>query len=237
MADFATEKPDEEKPKDETAESTEKEEEVEEEESTAVFTPKVQLEKVEVCSGEEEEDVLYSQRSKLYIFGESLLDKGSGNKQWNERGIGDIKLLKHKETSRIRVLMRQERTLKVIANHALDPRIELTPNASAVDKSWVWTAWDFAENELIDTMFAIRFKTPEIATEFKEKFTEAQQEMKKLLEGADDEEGAAEADEAADLIAAVGVSEKEEGTDKPEGEGDSTDKAEKDKTDDDTDDV
>ena len=233
MADFATEKPDEEKPKEETTETTEKEEEVEEEESTAVFTPKVQLEKVEVTSGEEDEDVLYSQRSKLYIFGESLLDKGSGNKQWNERGIGDIKLLKHKETSRIRVLMRQERTLKVIANHALDPRIELTPNASAVDKSWVWTAWDFAENELVDTMFAIRFKTPEIAAEFKEKFTESQKEMEKLLEGADDEEGAAEADEAADLIAAVGVSDKD--AEKPE--GDCADKDAKDKTGDDTDDV
>ena len=184
----------------------------EEVESTAVFTPKVQLEKVEVTSGEEDEEVLYSQRSKLYIYGESLLDKGSGNKQWNERGIGDIKLLKHKENSRIRVLMRQERTLKVIANHALDPRLELTPNASAVDKSFVWTAWDFAENELLDTTFAVRFKTSEIATEFKDTFIKYQAEMDKLLGGEDDEDGADEADEAADLIAGVSVGDDESST-------------------------
>jgi Ran-binding protein 1 len=33
-------------------------------------------------------------RGKLYIFGETLLDKGTGNKTWRERGLGDIKLLK-----------------------------------------------------------------------------------------------------------------------------------------------
>lgn len=33
-------------------------------------------------------------RAKLYQFGESLLDKGTGTKQWNERGKGDLKILK-----------------------------------------------------------------------------------------------------------------------------------------------
>lgn len=33
-------------------------------------------------------------RAKLYVYGESLLDKGTGNKQWNERGKGDVKILK-----------------------------------------------------------------------------------------------------------------------------------------------
>lgn len=34
-------------------------------------------------------------RGKLYEFGETLLDKGTGNKQWKEKGIGDFKLLKY----------------------------------------------------------------------------------------------------------------------------------------------
>ena len=37
----------------------------------------------------------YARRAKLYQFGESLLDKGTGNKQWNERGKGEIKILRY----------------------------------------------------------------------------------------------------------------------------------------------
>ncbi len=33
-------------------------------------------------------------RSKLYVFGEAMLDKGTGKKTWLERGIGEVKLLK-----------------------------------------------------------------------------------------------------------------------------------------------
>lgn len=87
----------------------------------------------------------------MFIFGETMLDKGTGNKTWRERGVGEMKFLKHKENGRIRVLMRQEKTMKVIANHFLDPRITLTPNAGN-DKSWVWVAFDFAEGELVETV-------------------------------------------------------------------------------------
>ena len=33
-------------------------------------------------------------RAKLYLYGETLLNKGSGNKSWNERGLGQMKILK-----------------------------------------------------------------------------------------------------------------------------------------------
>lgn len=92
-----------------------------------------------------------ARRGKLFVFGETLLDKGTGNKTWKERGVGDIKFLKHKESQRIRVLMRQEKTMKVIVNHFLDPRIVLVPN-SGNDKSWVWVAFDFSEGELVETV-------------------------------------------------------------------------------------
>jgi len=81
----------------EAAAGANEEEKAPEEESTATFEPVVKLEEVDVKTGEEEEELLYSQRSKLFIFGETLLDKGSGKKSWRERGIGDIRLLKHKE--------------------------------------------------------------------------------------------------------------------------------------------
>ena len=47
--------------------------------------------------------------------------------------------------------MRQEKTMKVLTNHFLDPRIQLVPNAGS-DKSWVWNCFDFAENELLETV-------------------------------------------------------------------------------------
>ena len=49
-------------------------------------------------------------KCKLYRF-----DNDSG--EWKERGVGQTRLLKNKENQRIRLLMRQEKTLKIRANH------------------------------------------------------------------------------------------------------------------------
>merc|ERR1712161_9710 len=170
----------------------------------------------DVQSGEEEEEIIYCQRGKLFIYDETLLDVGSGNKQWNERGIGDIRILKHREHNGMRVLMRQEKTMKVIVNHALDPRITLEPNVGS-DRSWVWSAFDFATGELVETVFAIRF-----ANAFKTIFEEQQTEMEKVLAGADSATGTVEADEVAAALA--GLSTKEEGT-PVDGDGDEADAA------------
>jgi Ran-binding protein 1 len=128
----------------------------EQEESTAVFEAVVKLEEVETKTFEEDEDVLYTQRSKLFIYGESSLNKGTGEMSWNERGVGDAKILKHRENSRIRLLMRQDGTLKILTNHFIDPRIVLTPNAGT-DKSWVWTCHDFAGGEALEEMVRLLF--------------------------------------------------------------------------------
>ena len=37
--------------------------------------------------------------------------------QWKERGAGTVKFLKHKESGKIRLVMRQSKTLKICANH------------------------------------------------------------------------------------------------------------------------
>lgn len=49
-------------------------------------------------------------KAKLYRF-----DK-EGN-QWKERGTGTVKLLRHKESQKVRLVMRQAKTLKICANH------------------------------------------------------------------------------------------------------------------------
>jgi Ran-binding protein 1 len=56
---------------------------------------------------------LYSRlfrRAKLFRF------EGT-TKEWKERGTGEVRLLSHKETKKIRLVMRREKTYKVCANH------------------------------------------------------------------------------------------------------------------------
>lgn len=91
---------------------------------------------VEVKSGEEDEEILFKQRAKLYRW-----DRGLG--QWKERGVGDLKILFHPVKKCYRVLMRREQVLKVCANHTITKNIELKPmNTSA--NALVWTANDYA---------------------------------------------------------------------------------------------
>ena len=165
----------------------------------------VKLEEVEVKSGEEEEETLCNYRSKLFIYGETLLDKGTGNKTWRERGIGEARILRHREHQRLRFLMRQEKTMKVIANHALDPRIKLEPNAGS-DRSWVWSCYDFADGELVEKVFALRFTNSEVANEFKAKYEEHQKEMEKLLAGEDKPDEGGEAADAAEALSGLKTS-------------------------------
>ena len=101
--------------------------------------------------------------------------------------------------------------MKVICNHAVDPRITLEPNVGS-DRSWVWSAFDFAEGELQETVFALRFGDADIAKEFKDKFEECQKDMERLLAGEDnpDADGGKEADEAASALAGLSTKEGEE---------------------------
>lgn len=112
--------------------------------------------------------------------------------------MGNVRLLRHKEHSRIRVLMRQEKTHKLIANHALLPGLVLITHDTS-DRSLVWRAEDFSDGaSLVETDFCLRFANSEIATAFKEKFEELQREMVALYAGVDagDQAGGDEAAEA-----------------------------------------
>jgi Ran-binding protein 1 len=157
-----------------------------------LLVEQVTLDEIEVKNGEEEEEVVLKMRAKLFVYGETLLDVGTGVKSWKERGVGEVRILRHREHQRLRLLMRQEKTMKVIANHAMDPRIALEPNVGS-DRSWVWSAFDFADGELVETVFAMRFADSDVAKEFKDKFIACQQEMEAVLAGEDkpDEDGAA----------------------------------------------
>ncbi|KAL2313944.1 Ran GTPase binding protein Sbp1 [Schizosaccharomyces pombe] len=138
------------------------------------FEPIVKLSAVETKTNEEEETVEFKMRAKLFRF-----DKAAS--EWKERGTGDARLLKHKETGKTRLVMRRDKTLKVCANHLLMPEMKLTPNVGS-DRSWVWTvAADVSEGEPTAETFAIRFANSENANLFKENFEKYQEENAKIL--------------------------------------------------------
>ena len=136
------------------------------------FEPIIPLpDMIDVKTGEEDEEVVFSHRAKLYRF-------VADDKQWKERGIGDIKLLRNRQSGKMRVLMRRDQVLKICANHQITVDMKLQPNAGS-DRSWVWnTLADFSEQECKAEQLAVRFKSEDIAKHFKEKFEECQELMK-----------------------------------------------------------
>ncbi|KAK7277382.1 hypothetical protein RIF29_18533 [Crotalaria pallida] len=136
----------------------------EDEDTGAQVAPIVKLEEVAVSTGEEDEDPILDLKAKLYRF-----DK-DGN-QWKERGAGTVKFLKHKVTGKVRLLMRQSKTLKICANHLILPAMTVQEHAGN-EKSCVWHARDFADGELKHEFFCIRFASIENCKKFMETFQE-----------------------------------------------------------------
>lgn len=131
------------------------------------FAPIIPLpDEVPVTTGEENEEELFCARAKLFRF---------VDKEWKERGIGNIKLLKNVD-GKIRLLMRREQVLKICANHFLRKDMELSemPNN---DKAYIWVANDFADEEIKLEKLCVRFKTPEEAASFKEHFEKARDSL------------------------------------------------------------
>lgn len=110
-------------------------------------------------------------KAKLYRF-----DK-AGN-QWKERGAGTVKFLKHKVTGKVRLVMRQSKTLKICANHLILPKMTVQEHAGN-EKSCVWHAKDFADGELKDEFFCIRFASIENCRKFIETFQEIAESLNK----------------------------------------------------------
>ncbi|ETS64867.1 hypothetical protein PaG_00838 [Moesziomyces aphidis] len=140
----------------------------EEAENDPHFEPVIKLEnQVEVKTHEEDESVTFKMRAKLFRF-----DKEA--KEWKERGTGDVRLLEHKQTHKVRLVMRRDKTLKVCANHYVTSDMKLSPNVGS-DRSWVYNvAADVADGEPTAETLAIRFANSDNANAFKDAFEAAQ---------------------------------------------------------------
>lgn len=123
----------------------------------AEFKPVIPLpELVEVKSGEEGEEVLFNERAKLMRYDPDA-------KEWKERGLGQMKILKTFETGVSRFLMRREQVFKVCCNHRIIHSLELKVSSSS-EKAWTWYAVDYADGEPKNELFAIRFKTVDLVS-------------------------------------------------------------------------
>ncbi|EJT45732.1 hypothetical protein A1Q2_00940 [Trichosporon asahii var. asahii CBS 8904] len=132
------------------------------------FEPVVRLtETVETKTNEEDEEVLFKMRAKLFRFVKA-------DSEWKERGTGDVRILEHKETGKARLVMRRDKTLK---------EMTLEPNVGS-DRSWVWNvAADYADGEPQEELLAIRFANSENANLFKKAFEDAREKNVKLHKG------------------------------------------------------
>lgn len=160
-----------------------------EEEAGEYFNPeeevkidqKCTLEKVEIKTGLEDEELIYKGRAVLYRMRE---------KEWKERGRGDVKLLRNKNDKKIRLILRQDQTLKIVANFIVshqDPMCILKPFQES-DKIFMFSAMDFSDEENGKTeIFNIKLGKAEKAKEFKEAFEAARVFNKLLAEGKESE--------------------------------------------------
>lgn len=107
-------------------------------------------------TGEEDENVVYSHRAQLLHFYESA---------WHRRGIGQLKILQHNDNGKYRIVMRHEDINDpVCLNHMLTNDVVYKVKDP---KSWHFVANDYSDGEYEIMQLCLRFKTPEIALEFK----------------------------------------------------------------------
>eukprot|EP00037_Helgoeca_nana_P032962 m.416133 g.416133 ORF g.416133 m.416133 type:complete len:235 (-) comp29849_c0_seq1:29-733(-) len=161
--------------------------------------PLVKLTPVDMPTGEEEEEAMLEVRAKMFVWGE-----GNAGFQWKERGVGPVKLLKHKGTGVTRLLMRRDQTLKMCANHRLSKEMILE-NKMGTDRAWAYSCFaDYSDApEVKRITCALRFKNNEIADSFSQLFNDSRDAN--IAIGGDDDEGAAVApasDPAVDELAA-----------------------------------
>lgn len=99
----------------------------------------VDLPIINIVPPEANYNVLHRFEGKLFRF---------RNNEWCERGEGEIKFLRHKETKQIVLLMRQRKTFFIRANHFVRKNDILCNLSQSLihENSWEWKANDISES-------------------------------------------------------------------------------------------
>ena len=131
-------------------------------EPDAHFKPIVQLPEIhDLRTGEEGEEELFNKYTVLFRF---------DDKQWKERGRGDIKILYNSDTEMYRIIMRRTQVKKICCNHFITSVMTLKPVQKS-ENCWLWhTNSDSSEEEPRPETLTVKFKKPDVANEFKQVF-------------------------------------------------------------------
>ena len=116
-------------------------------------------------TGEENSEILFESRSKLLRF-----EKNITPAEWKERGTGVMKILKDEI---VRLVMRREKILTLCCNHQLLKNMEFTLK-DASGKTVVWFAKDFADGQIKDEYFALKFPNSDVCQKFLQVIKECQ---------------------------------------------------------------
>ncbi|XP_073983648.1 ran-specific GTPase-activating protein-like [Rhodnius prolixus] len=157
------------------------------------FEPIISLPEIDIKTMEEEETVLIQQRAKLFR-------RDTVEKEWKERGTGDVKLLHNTKLNTVRVVMRRDKTFKLCANHYVTYDMKLNPSYGS-DRAWVWTTMaDVSDNEPKVEILAIKFMNADAAKKWKDKFEEAKAIVSKGIFTCDQIDKSEEEDEKDDSV-------------------------------------
>lgn len=151
----------------------------EQEVEIGVSDKKLHLPNISLESGEESEDCIFKMRARIYRW---------RNDEWKERGTGECKLLRHKESKRIRFILRQDKTLKPAANFIVsetDPLCKLESHKGS-DKMFIFRAYDCSEEPQFEK-FIIKLGNSQFGNSFKDAFEAARLFNKLIKEGKESE--------------------------------------------------
>lgn len=120
---------------------------------------------------------VFCHRAKLYRYDNAL-------KEWKERGVGEMKILHHVGHGSYRLLLRREQVHKVVCNFLITPDVEFHP-LSTSNQAWMWAGMNYAEQEPCVEQLAVKFKSPDLARQFKAHIDNIQHELreKRTTEG------------------------------------------------------
>ncbi|CAC5400281.1 RANBP2 [Mytilus coruscus] len=125
---------------------------------------------VDVKTGEEDYEKMFCQRAKLYRFHKET-------NQWKEIGLGEMKILRHRVNSRYRLILRRQIVLKLACNQWLTPDISFQRLPTS-ETSWCWVGQDFSDNKPVIEQLVIKFKTIDLAQQFKLVIDSCQNDMR-----------------------------------------------------------
>ncbi|KAI8483855.1 hypothetical protein Bbelb_383820 [Branchiostoma belcheri] len=110
-----------------------------------------------------EERVMFQQSAKLYLWEPDRED-------WKQHGAGDLKILRHNVTGKARVLMWNDGTYSVQANHYITADMKLLDDKIGGEDALVWAGIDAADGSRKEAYFAATFSQPTAATVYKKVF-------------------------------------------------------------------